>query len=67
MEIEQKFKVGDIVTLKSGSPKMTVTKIIISEKTKMPNGFIKCTWFVDTSLNNNDFKQDALELVTVQL
>ena len=63
-EIEQKFKVGDIVTLKSGSPKMTVAKIVISEKTKMPNGYIKYTWFVNTILNNNDFNQDTLELVT---
>ena len=65
MEIEQKFKVGDIVKLKSGSPKITVTTIIISAKTKMPNGFVTCTWFVDTKLNSDDFNQDTLELVIV--
>ena len=62
-EIEQKFKVGDIVTLKTGSPKMTITEIELHSKTNSFKGVVICQWF------NDEFKelkinQDALDLVT---
>jgi uncharacterized protein YodC (DUF2158 family) len=51
------FKVGDIVRLKSGGPKMTVTKVVGDR--------IHCEWFNDD--NKVDFKvfpPEALEAVT---
>lgn len=61
-EIEKKFKVGDLVVLKSGSPKMTVTKVIISAKYEVFLGTYTCSWFVDTNLIFEDFNQDSLDL-----
>lgn len=47
------FKPGDIVLLKSGSPKMTVNSV---------NGnTITCVWFVGTTCNKQAFNADALE------
>ena len=57
-----KFKHGDIVVLKSGSPKMTVEKIIISSITKQPNGIIKCAWFVGNEAHYAEFNSESLEL-----
>lgn len=65
--MEEKFKVGDTVKLKSGGPVMTVNEI----GTRLKNlrgdsefsGQIKCIWFNNGSLNQKSFSQDALEAV----
>jgi len=54
----QKFKVGDIVQLKSGGPKMTVTD------DASVGGFIRCNWFAGAKLNHGSFTPDALLLVS---
>jgi uncharacterized protein YodC (DUF2158 family) len=66
---ESKFKVGDVVTLKSDKQnKMTVNEIktettvgdTINENF---NGFYECIWFdVTIELRKDDFKEDVLEL-----
>lgn len=69
-EVEQKFKVGDIVTLKSGSPKMTISKLDLklriggtnSGKFDVFTGNVDCQWFVETTINTATFNQDSLEL-----
>ena len=63
VEIEQKFKVGDIVTLKSGGQEMTVTELVINSKTKTYNGLVDCQWFIGNSLKKLSFNQDALKLI----
>ena len=51
------IKVGDVVKLKSGGPKMTV------ESTESnPAGFL-CTWFDGADKKSSCFQPDALEPV----
>lgn len=72
-EVEQKFKVGDIVTLKSGSPKMTISKLDMklriggtnSGKFDVFTGNVECQWFVETELKSASFNQDSIETATV--
>ncbi len=68
------MKVGDIVQLKSGGPKMTVQRIIGSDKsnfgTKAADEFLKmkgfddgdviCQWFEGNRLNDGTFKANTL-------
>ena len=63
--MEQKYKIGDIVMLKSGSPQMTIS----NDKTgtdfsrgKVWNGNYICTWFDGDEMKNGRFPQDALKL-----
>jgi uncharacterized protein YodC (DUF2158 family) len=50
-----KFKVGDIVQLKSGGSKMTCTKI-----KPLHQGGIECKWFEGNKLKVGYFPPDAL-------
>jgi len=58
-----KFKIGDVVTLKSGGPKMTINNIDTN---------ICCTWFNQITNSNYegpleaDFKEDQLLLSDVK-
>ena len=58
---KHEFKVGDVVTLKSGGPPMTVNEVLnMSEDTK---GCIKCRWFdVKKQLKKGEFSPDSLEV-----
>lgn len=52
------FKVGDIVQLKSGGPKMTVTD---------PNGYdekVHTSWFAGSKHENGRFPSAALQIPT---
>ena len=53
------FKIGDSVNLKSGGPRMTVTRI--GSTTGTP--FITCMWFAndEDKANTQNFHPDALE------
>jgi uncharacterized protein YodC (DUF2158 family) len=48
------FKAGDVVVLKSGGPKMTVTRV--------EGSHVFCSWFVGTKSEKGNFPPDALEL-----
>lgn len=52
------FKVGDIVVLKSGGPKMTVTKAtgILADKSE-----VQCSWFAGAKQEHGTFPIAALE------
>ena len=57
----EKLKVGDVVVLKSGGPKMTIFSIVEND--------ICCVWFIqngDVSYSgpySREFKYDQLDLV----
>jgi len=57
------FKVGDVVVLKSGGPKMTIEKI---EQSNSNNTDVKCVWFNhlqggDEQLKDGKFVSDTLK------
>lgn len=60
------FNIGDVVTLKSGGPKMTVDEIVQQyENAKPIEGFnCKCAWFVNTELKTEWFDQLSLKKVS---
>ena len=51
-----KFKIGDIVKLKSGGPEMTVMKA--------GDSLITCQWFAGKKLALGRFEMDSLNLLT---
>lgn len=51
------FKEGDIVTLKSGGPKMTV------EFTENDSKLVYCTWFDGTEKKEDSFFPDSIKIV----
>ena len=55
--IQQKFKVGEVVMLKSGGPEMTI------QEAEANHDWVKCTWFHDSKRYNDHFHQDTVELV----
>ena len=55
----QKFKIGDLVQLKSGGPKMTVTK---TGDAYVENPEYVCKWFGGRKLEQGYFPLDSLEL-----
>ena len=57
------FKIGDVVQLKSGGPKMTVTLVADDYGTPM----VWCIWFVGTKEQTGKFPPDALARVTPTL
>lgn len=48
------FKIGDLVHLKSGGPRMTVKSV------DPKNGRVYCQWFAGNALNEDYFPKDAL-------
>ena len=59
--MENQIKIGDVVTLKSGGPQMTVNKVIIEvgEESK----FVMCLWFKGTTLKEGKFHTDSLQKI----
>ena len=53
--IEKKFKTGDIVQLKSGSPKMTVMGYDPADSLD-----VTCTWSFRSQIHEKSFHQDLL-------
>jgi len=51
-----KYKSGDVVIKTTGGNKMTVFD-------KIEDGVYKCLWFVESSLNESEFKEE--EIVTL--
>lgn len=55
------FQVGDVVRLKSGGPKMTVTQVGANATTRLSS--VWCTWFVSTKQEEGTFPVEAVEAV----
>lgn len=56
--MEQKFKIGDVVVLKSGGPDMTIHADEINDADFF--GIYECVWFVDEEMKFENFHQNAL-------
>lgn len=52
------YEEGDVVQLKSGGPKMTVTKFVENYY----DGEIVCKWFAGNTLKNGCFPADSLTM-----
>lgn len=65
---QTKFKIGDVVGLKSGGPEMTIKEIItrtvsfMGEATsELKQNEIKTQWFFNNELKSGTFNEDQLE------
>jgi uncharacterized protein YodC (DUF2158 family) len=58
MAVSKKFKVGDLVVLKSGGPVMVVTDVPLLDGT-----LCYCTWFSGKKNENAGFPQEVLDPV----
>jgi uncharacterized protein YodC (DUF2158 family) len=54
MQAKIKFKVGDIVMLKSGGPKMTVSEVMAA------GTLVRTTWFAGSRNEKGQFPEEAL-------
>jgi uncharacterized protein YodC (DUF2158 family) len=54
----QKFKIGDIVQLKSGGPEMTVQSLPASNSTTY-----RCQWFAGKKLESGPFPEESIKPV----
>lgn len=66
-EITRKFKDGDVVRLKSGGPKMTISWLDLqlnpeTNEFDLYSGQVLCEWFDDKELKHQKFRQDSLEI-----
>lgn len=52
----ENLKAGDVVVLKSGGPKMTISKIHQNHE------FVTCTWFDGSNVKSHDFVTKALKI-----
>jgi uncharacterized protein YodC (DUF2158 family) len=59
MTKSQKFKIGDIVKLKSGGPDMTVQRFDAAYV------YYTCQWFAGKKLESGNFEEASLEPKTV--
>jgi uncharacterized protein YodC (DUF2158 family) len=55
------FGVGDVVSLKSGSPRMTVRRLEPARYENEEFTIIHCIWFHDNRLMEQSFLADTLE------
>ncbi len=55
----EEFKPGDIVCLKSGSPKMTVSQV--GESALTGKLTVWCVWFEGSKRNEDTFPPESLE------
>lgn len=60
---EAPLKPGDVVQLKSGSPKMVVERGRIPLRNGGLGTSVRCTWFVDSQNHSAEFAEDALKKV----
>lgn len=65
--MDQKFKIGDKVVLKTGSPQMTIINDKLGDDPELGyifDGTYRCAWFDDTREFKEIFPQDTLEFAT---
>jgi uncharacterized protein YodC (DUF2158 family) len=65
--MERKFKIGDQVVLKTGSPLMTIINDRMGddpERAYYFDGTYRCAWFTETNEYREIFTQEALKLAS---
>lgn len=62
--LEEKFKSGDVVRLKSGGQKMTVESSYLTPSNTAY--MVNCAWFDEREAKKERFRQEALELVETE-
>lgn len=65
--MEQKFKIGDLVKLKSGGPIMTVGRPVMAQvglRASEFRGTFKVSWFKEEEDCYGTYHQDQLELAS---
>lgn len=63
--MSEKFKVGNVVKLKSGGPNMTVTNAgPVDYEHSVRNDLVSCKWFDKTKLESRRFQDAELDLVS---
>ncbi len=60
MANKEKYKVGDIVRLRSGGPEMTVAAL---PEDRQYSDFYRCQWFAGKKLESGNFQEASLEPV----
>ena len=63
----EKFKIGDVVVLKDGSPQMTIINDKLGDDLDLGyvfDGTYRCAWFNKTNEFKEIYTQDVLKLVT---
>jgi len=63
--MEQKFKIGDVVVLKTGSPRITIINDKLGDDPEHGyffDGTYRCAWFNEINEYREIFPQDALKL-----
>jgi uncharacterized protein YodC (DUF2158 family) len=60
-QLGQQFKAGDVVTLKSGGPDMTVQEIVDLGHHNKRGVHYRCQWFADKKLDSAIFPEESLE------
>jgi uncharacterized protein YodC (DUF2158 family) len=63
MEKQPKVKIGDVVKLKSGGPKMTVNNYDVVTGAYNEKEGIMCVWFEGNTPTRQIFHVDTLEVV----
>lgn len=58
MQMKSEFKVGDIVMVKSGGPKMTITRLLTGYQDLVET--VRTTWFAGNNNESSDFPPEAL-------
>ena len=56
-----KFKVGDVVGLKSGSKSMTVSQVNVNSEGYQPGDYLEVTWYVDEKFKTFLLHEDLVE------
>lgn len=54
---KKRFKVGDVVQLRSGGPLMTIDALKVDSDKKA----VRCTWFIDGRLESSLFHPKTLK------
>ncbi|HDX9078082.1 TPA: DUF2158 domain-containing protein [Klebsiella oxytoca] len=61
MSYAAKYAAGDIVTLKSGGPDMTVKDVLYHSEHGQDLVSYRCQWFAGKKLDNGVFPEDSLK------
>ena len=67
MDIVSIFKQGEVVTLKSGGPEMTIDKVDLRRKSSTATAvqfevIYHCIWFEGKNIKKDVFSEDSVEL-----